>query len=110
MRYGEVEKINLKYLNIWSCPAYIKRNFGHKLSTRIDKCLFIGYPKESMGYLFYHLTEQKIFVSKHATFIKKEFILERGSGKKIEHGEVQDLQIEAQGNPQPEVPINKVQP
>ena len=41
--------------------AYVKRNFGHKLSDRVDKYLFIEYPKESMGYLFYHPTKQNIF-------------------------------------------------
>ena len=85
------KKPNLKYLKIWGCPAYVKRNFGHKLSARADKCLFVGYPKESIGYLFYHPTKHKVFVSKYATFMKKEFILERGSGKKIELREVQDL-------------------
>ena len=59
-----------------------------------DKYLFVGYSKESIGCLFYHPTEQKVFVSKHATFIEKEFILKRGSGKKIKLGEVQDLQMQ----------------
>ena len=82
------KKPNLKYLKIWGCPAYVKKIFGHKLSARTDKCLFVGYPKESIGYLFYHPIEHKVFVSKYATFMEKEFILERDSGKKIEFGEV----------------------
>ena len=82
------KKSNLKNLKIWNYPAYVRRNFRHKLSTRIDKYLFIGYPKESIGYLFYHPTKQKVFVSKHVTFIEKELILKRGSGKNIELGEV----------------------
>ena len=104
------KKPNLKYLKIWGCPAYIKRNFGHKLSARTDKYLFVDYPKESIGYLIYHPTEHKVFVSKYATFMEKEFILERGSGKKIELGEVQDLQMQAQDDPQPKISINEVQP
>ena len=51
------KKPNLKYLNIWGCPAYVKRSFGYKLSARTNKYLFVGYPKESMGYLFYHPIE-----------------------------------------------------
>ena len=51
------KKPNLKYLKIWGCPAYVKRNFEHKLSARVDKCLFAGYPKESIGYLFYYHTK-----------------------------------------------------
>ena len=74
---------NLKYLKIWDCPAYVKRNFGHKLEARADKCLFIGYPKEGKGYQFYHPTEQKIIVSRHVSFLEKEFILEKGNGRTI---------------------------
>ena len=47
-------------------------------------------------------------VSKYATFMKKEFILERDSGKKIELGEVQDLQKQAQDDPQSKISINEV--
>ena len=31
------KKPNLKYLKIWGCPTYVKRNFGYKLSARVDK-------------------------------------------------------------------------
>ena len=41
--------------------------------------------------------------------MKKEFILERGSGKKIELEEVQDRQMQAQDDPQPKISINEVQ-
>ena len=84
------KKPNLKYLKIWGCPAYVKINFGHKLDARADKYLFVGYPKDSIGYLFYYPTEQKIFISRHATFMENEFIIQKGSGRKIELGEVQD--------------------
>ena len=98
------KKPNLKYFKIWGCSAYVKRNFGHKLDTRADKYLFVGYPKDSIGYLFYHPTEQKVFVSRHATFMEKEFILERGSGRNIEINEVQQKQIDIS---QPNIHINK---
>ena len=95
---------NLKYLKIWDCPSYIKKNFGHKLDTRADKYLFMGYHRDSIGYQFYHPTKQKIFVSRHATFLEEEFILQKESGSSIELGEVQDSQI---NNSQPTEHINK---
>ena len=95
---------NLKYLKIWGCPAYVKRNFGHKLDTRADKCLFVGFSRDSIGYQFYHLTNQKVFVSRHATFLEEEFILQKESGRSIELGEVQETQI---NNPQPIEHIDK---
>ena len=48
--------------------------------------LVVGYPKESIRYIFYYPTEHKVFVSKYTIFIEKESILERDSGKKIELG------------------------
>ncbi|KAL0405902.1 UNVERIFIED_CONTAM: hypothetical protein Slati_3904100 [Sesamum latifolium] len=62
-----------KYLRVWGSPAYIKRLVGDKLDSRSSLCRFIGYPKETMGYYFYHPAEQKIFVSRNAVFLKKGF-------------------------------------
>ena len=92
---------SLKYFKIWDCPAYVRNVFGHKLSARADKCRFVGYPKEGMGYLFYHPTEQKVFVSRHATFLEKEFIQEKGNERIFELEEVQPI---SETIPQPDVP------
>ncbi|KAL0411252.1 UNVERIFIED_CONTAM: hypothetical protein Slati_3714900 [Sesamum latifolium] len=63
-----------KYLRVWgSSPAYVKRLVGDKLDPRSSLCRFIGYPKETAGYYFYDLAEQKIFVSRNAIFLKKGF-------------------------------------
>ena len=51
--------------------------------------MFVGYPKEPKGYYFYNSFDQKVFVSKHATFLEKEFLLTESSGSKIELEEVQ---------------------
>ena len=61
---------SLKYLKIQGCYAYVKNNFGHKLSARTDKCRFVGYLKEGIRFLFYNATQQKIFISRHATFLE----------------------------------------
>ena len=36
--------------------------------------LFIGYPKEIVGYTFYHRSEGKIFVAANGSFLEKEFL------------------------------------
>ena len=64
---------------------------GHKLSAKLEKYRFVGYPKESIGYYFYHPTQQKIFVGRHAIFWEKEFIQEGDSGRIIKLEEVLDL-------------------
>ena len=44
-----------------------------KLEAKFGKCLFVGYPKETIGYQLYNPLEQKVFVSKHAILLDKSF-------------------------------------
>ena len=48
-----------------------------KLKPKSEKCFFIRYPKETVGYTFYHRFEGKIFVAKSGFFLEKEYSLER---------------------------------
>ena len=71
---------------------FCKRVESDKLDSKSDKCYFVGYPKESFGYYLYNPNEQKVFVSRHAAFLEKEFILEMASGSQIELDEVREPQ------------------
>ncbi|KAL0445205.1 UNVERIFIED_CONTAM: hypothetical protein Slati_2243200 [Sesamum latifolium] len=62
-----------KYLRVWDSPAYVKRLVGDKLDSRSSLCRFIGYPKETARYYFYDPSEQKVFVSRNAVFLEKDF-------------------------------------
>ncbi|KAL0433652.1 UNVERIFIED_CONTAM: hypothetical protein Slati_2699500 [Sesamum latifolium] len=62
-----------KYLRVWGSPAYVKRLVGDKLDSRSSLCRFIRYPKETAGYYFYDLAEQKIFILRNAVFLEKGF-------------------------------------
>ena len=59
-----------------------------KLKPKLEKCVFIGYPKETIGYTFCHRSEGKIFVAKNGTFLQKEFLSKEVSGRKVELDEV----------------------
>ena len=59
-----------------------------KLEPKSEKCVFIGYPKETVGYTFYHRSEVKIFVAKNGSFLEKKFLLKEVSGRKVELDEV----------------------
>ena len=72
MWYGR--KPSISHLRVWGCPAYVKRLDTDKLGPRSDRCLFIGYPKETKGYFFYLEDEQKVFVALRAIFLEKEFL------------------------------------
>ena len=67
----------------------MKKGFqADKLEPKSEKCVFIGYPKETVGHTFYHRSEGKIFVAKNGSFLEKEFISKEASGRKVELDEV----------------------
>ena len=59
-----------------------------KLEPKSKKCVFIGYPKETVGYTFYHRFEGKTFVAKFGSFLENEFLSKEVSGRKVELDEV----------------------
>ena len=87
MWYGKTP--SYKYLRVWGCAAYVKQLVGDKLDMRSSLCKFVGYPKESIGYYFYDAMEQRVFVSRNATFLEEKFLSNR-SGNVVELEEVQE--------------------
>ena len=74
----------MSFLKVWGCDAYVKKLQPNKLEPKSKKCVFIGYPKETLGYTFYHRSEGKIFVANNGSFTEKEFLSKEVSGRKIE--------------------------
>jgi hypothetical protein len=58
------KKPTLSFLRVWGCEAYVKKLQPDKLESKSEKCIFVGYPRETLGYTFYHPTKGKTFVSK----------------------------------------------
>nr|GEV55618.1 hypothetical protein [Tanacetum cinerariifolium] len=58
-----------------------------KLEPRSIKCIFVGYPKETMGYSFYYPPENKVLVAWNAEFLKNSLINQEASGS------LEDLEI-----------------
>ena len=79
------KKPKLSFLKVWGCDAYVKKLQPDKLEPKSVKCVFIGYPKETIGYTFYHRSEGKIFVAKNGPFLEKEFLPKEVSGRKVEN-------------------------
>nr|GEW82950.1 hypothetical protein [Tanacetum cinerariifolium] len=83
------EKVpNLSYLKVWGCEALVKRDTPDKLQQRSVKCIFIGYPKETMGYYFYFPPENEIVVARYAEFFEKNLITQEVSGRAIDLEEI----------------------
>ena len=66
----------------------MKKFHPDKLKPKLEKCVFIEYPKETIGYTFYHGSEGKTFVAKNGSFLEKEFLSKEVSGRKVELDEV----------------------
>nr|GFB80997.1 retrotransposon protein, putative, Ty1-copia subclass [Tanacetum cinerariifolium] len=72
---------NLSYLKVWGCEAYVKRDSADKLQQRSFKCIFVGYPKETMGYYFYFPPENKVIVARYGDFLERDLISQKFSGR-----------------------------
>src|SRR3954462_1704874 len=96
-------KPKLSFLKVWGCEAYVKKLMPDKLEPKVEKCVFIGYPKETIGYTFYHRTEGKIFVGKNGSFLEKEFLSKEVTGRKVELDEVVEPSLELANSAAPEV-------
>ncbi|GJT92058.1 retrotransposon protein, putative, ty1-copia subclass [Tanacetum coccineum] len=81
---------NMSYLKVWGCEALVKQDTLEKLQQRSVKCIFIGYPKETMGYYFYFPPKNKIVVARYAGFFEKNLITQEVSGRAIDLKEIQD--------------------
>ena len=71
LQFGQ--KLKLWFLKVWGCDAYVKKLQPVNLEPKSEKCVFIGYPKETVGYTFYYRSEGKIFIAKNGYFLEKEF-------------------------------------
>ena len=78
----------MSFLRIWGCESHVKKLTLDKLAPKTNKCLFVGYPKETKGYYFYNPSENKVFVARKTVFLEKEFIFKKNSGSRIQLEEV----------------------
>ena len=67
-------KPSLNHIRIWGALAHVLRKEPHKLESRTEVCLFIGYPKGTRGGLFYSSSEKKVIVSTNAKFFEEDYV------------------------------------
>ena len=82
------KKPKLSFLKVLGCDAYVKKFCPNKLKPKSEKYVFIGYPNETIGYTFYHISEGKIFIAENGSFLEKEFLSKEVSGRNVELDEV----------------------
>ncbi|GJW35817.1 retrotransposon protein, putative, ty1-copia subclass [Tanacetum coccineum] len=101
--HGQAPK--LSYLKVWGCEALVKRDTltkPDKLDPTAFRCIFVGYPKETIGYSFYNPSENKVFVARNAEFFENDLIDLKASGS------VEDLELiqEEDTNPSVDTSLN----
>ena len=67
-------KPSMKYLHIRGCPTHMFKGKSNKLEAKTEVCMFLGYSKETKGYLFYNHKNNKMFVSTHAKFLEDDYV------------------------------------
>ena len=97
------KKPNLSHLKVWGCEAYVKHLQPSKLDPRSDKCYFVGYPKETIGYSFYHPSDNKVFVARNGQFLEKEFLAKESSGRTVQLNEISESSATVDMAKEPEV-------
>nr|GEX39838.1 hypothetical protein [Tanacetum cinerariifolium] len=86
--HGQAPK--LPYLKVCGCKTLVKHDTltkPDKLDSSSFRCIFVGYPNETMGYSFYSPFENKVFVSWNAEFFENDLIDLKASGS------VKDLEL-----------------
>nr|GFC76490.1 hypothetical protein [Tanacetum cinerariifolium] len=81
-QHNGVSKRRNKTLLDMGCEALVKQDTltkPDKLEPRSIKCIFIGYPKETMGYSFYYPPENKVLVAQNAEFLENSLITQEAS-------------------------------
>ncbi|KAJ9535962.1 hypothetical protein OSB04_un000872 [Centaurea solstitialis] len=81
---------SLAHIKVWGCEVFVRRETNDKLEPRAEKCLFVGYPYKSFGYIFYKPSENKVFVARRGFFLERELISKEDSGSNIDLEEVQE--------------------
>ena len=71
------KKPSISFLKIWGCDAYVKRLQPNKLDPKADKCNFVGYAKDTIGFLSTTHPMAKSLLLKEELFSRKSFLRKR---------------------------------
>ena len=85
---------SMKYLHIWGCSAHVLKGKSDKLEAKTKVCMFLGYSKETNGYLFYNHKGNKVFVSTNVKFLEDDYVNNFNPRNKVVLAELDELVIE----------------
>ena len=71
----------------------LKRKYD-KLQSKIEVVFFVGYPKGTVGGLFYSHKANKVFVSKNTKFLENDYMNDYTPKSRVVLAEMNELIIE----------------
>jgi hypothetical protein len=104
---------SLAHIKVWGCEVFVRRETHDKLEPRSERCVFIGYPRKSFGYLFYKPSKNDVFVARRGVFRERELICKEDSGSTIDLEEIQESADEGTSEtirvqPEEEIPTEPI--
>ncbi|GJV59022.1 retrotransposon protein, putative, ty1-copia subclass [Tanacetum coccineum] len=91
------QALKMSYLKVLGSEALVKHNTltkPDKLEPKSIKCIFVGYPRETMGYSFYYPPENKVLVARNAEFFENSLINTHPSKNTSLHHDEDDQEID----------------
>ena len=67
-------KPSMRHLHIWVCPTHVLKGKSNKLQSKTEVVFFVGYPKGTVGGLFYSHKDNKVFISTNAKFLENDYM------------------------------------
>ncbi|GKA81727.1 zinc finger, CCHC-type containing protein [Tanacetum coccineum] len=92
--------LKLSYLRVWGCEVLVKQDTPDKLDSRSIKCIFVGYPKETMEASGSHGLLEMSRSDKGLEIIQEEDIQPSKNTSK-EHNEVAPIKYELEDLDEP---------
>ena len=65
---------SVSHLNFFGCVAYahVPNELRRKLDKKGQKCIFVGYSKDTKEYKLYHPITRKVIISRDVQFFENE--------------------------------------
>ena len=67
-------KPSMRHLHIWGCPAHVLKGKSDELQSKTEVVFFVGYPKGTVGGLFYSHKDNRVFISTNAKFLENDYM------------------------------------
>ena len=84
----------MRHLHIWGCPAHVLKGKSDELQSKTEVVFFVGYPKGTVGGLFYSHKDNKVFVSTNAKFLENDYMNDYTPKNRVVLAKMNELVIE----------------